>query len=254
MEQIRIWGLRGLPEIKPRDNLSGLIASAFREQAGTAVAAEGDRSVILVVAQKVVSKSEGRLVRLDEVSPSMRATVWANQFHRDARVVETVLEEAKRIVRMNRGILIVETRHGFICANGGVDSSNAPPGCVVLLPNDPDESARRLRSELEEALGMQLAVIVSDTFGRPWRSGLANVALGVSGLSPFVDYRRRPDSYGRPMQATCLAVADELASAAELVMGKTLGIPVAVIEGYRYEPAEGSGRDLIRPEAEDLFR
>jgi len=251
---IRITGLRGIPEIKPGDDLSGLIAAALRDTPAVPVAAESDRGIVIVVAQKVVSKAEGCLVKLDEVVPSTRAQVWANQYHKDARVVEVVLREAKRVVRMDRSVVIVETRHGFVCANGGVDASNAPPGNVVLLPEDPDSSARRLRRDLEAATGMQIAVIVSDTFGRPWRRGLTNVALGVAGLSPFIDYRGQADTRGRPLQATMMAVADELASAGELVMGKTLGIPAAVIEGFRFQPAEGLGRDLIRPEEEDLFR
>jgi coenzyme F420-0:L-glutamate ligase/coenzyme F420-1:gamma-L-glutamate ligase len=166
-----------------------------------------------------------------------------------------VLREAKRIVRMDRGVLIVETRHGFVCANGGVDASNAPQGTVVLLPLDPDASAARLRSDLDKSLERPVAVIISDTFGRPWRQGLTNVALGVAGLSPFIDYRGQVDYYGRTLQATLLAVADELAAAAELVMGKTAGIPVAVIEGFRYPTDDdGSGRQLIRPPEDDLFR
>ncbi len=253
-EGIRIWGLRGIPEIKPGDDLSAFIAAAFKEARGTQYTHEPDRGVILIVAQKVVSKAEGCLVRLDDVMPSTRANVWANQYRKDPRMVEVVLREAKRVVRMDRGVLITETHHGFICANGGVDASNAPTGCVVLLPGDVDQSARRLRQDLQAALALSIAVIISDTFGRPWRQGLTNVALGIAGLSPFKDYRGQPDSYGRPLQATILAVADELASAGELVMGKTLGIPVAVIEGFEFQASEGFGRDLIRPEEEDLFR
>jgi coenzyme F420-0:L-glutamate ligase/coenzyme F420-1:gamma-L-glutamate ligase len=169
-------------------------------------------------------------------------------------MVEAVLRETKRVVRMDRGLLISETHHGFVCANAGVDASNAPMGTVVLLPEDPDRSARELRSDLEEALKVNLAVIISDTFGRPWRQGLTNVALGVAGLSPLTDYRGRVDFYGRTLRATVLAVADELAAAAELVMGKTLGIPVVVIEGFQYQPGAGSGRELIRSHEDDLFR
>ncbi len=253
-DDIRIRGLRGIPEVKPGDDLSGLIAAALRRAGIGASGASRDRPVILIVAQKVVSKAEGRLVNLEEVVPSARAMAWADKYCRDARIVEVVLREAKRIVRMDRGILIVETSHGFVCANGGVDASNAPAGRVVILPADPDGSARRLRRDLEKALDYRIAVIISDTFGRPWRQGLTNVALGVAGLSPFIDYRGQPDSHGRLLQATVLAVADELACAGELVMGKTLGIPAAVIEGFEYGRAEGTGRDLIRPEEEDLFR
>jgi coenzyme F420-0:L-glutamate ligase/coenzyme F420-1:gamma-L-glutamate ligase len=253
-DRICIWGLAGISEIKEGDDLSGHIASALRNSGGLASLQERRQGVVLVVAQKVVSKAEGRLVRLDDVVPSTGAKVWANQYRKDARIIEVILREARRVVRMERGVLITETSEGFICANGGVDASNAPVGCVVLLPDDADRSARNLRRDLEAALGISPAVIISDTFGRPWRQGLTNVALGVAGLSPFVDYRGQIDSYGRPLRATLLAVADELAAAGELVMGKTLGIPVAVIEGFKYQDAEGSGRALIRPEEEDLFR
>ena len=169
-------------------------------------------------------------------------------------MVEAVLQQARRIIRMDRGVLIVETGHGFICANAGVDASNAPSGTVVLLPVDPDLSADRLRKVLEPVLQRPVGVIISDTFGRPWRMGLTNVALGVSGLSPFIDYRGQVDSYGKSLRATVIAVADELAGAAELVMGKAAAIPVAVIEGFQWMCLEGSGRDLIRPPEEDLFR
>jgi coenzyme F420-0:L-glutamate ligase/coenzyme F420-1:gamma-L-glutamate ligase len=156
---------------------------------------------------------------------------------------------------MDRGVLIVETRHGFVCANGGVDTSNAPANTAVLLPLDLDASARRIRNKLEQTFGIPLAVIVSDTFGRPWRQGLTNVALGVSGIAPLLDYRGQVDSYGKTLHATVLAIADELASAAELVMGKTLGIPAAVIEGYSFQAEDAvSGRQLVRPSEEDLFR
>jgi len=206
------------------------------------------------VAQKVVSKSEGRLVHLDRVIPSVQARKWARKYQKDPRIVEVVLQQASRVVRMERGIIIVETHHGYVCANGGVDASNAPCGTVVLLPQDPDRSARRLRRRLARGLHRPVAVVISDSFGRPWRLGITNVALGVAGLSPFIDCRGQVDSYGRLLQATLIAVADELAAAAELVMGKTAGIPVAVIEGFVGLSAAGTGKDLIRPEKEDLFR
>jgi len=242
---IRIRGLRGIPEVSPGDDLVGLIAAS----SGTV-----QPPAVFVVAQKAVSKAEGRLVPLESVVPSGKAEAWAARHGKDARLVEVVFREARRIVRMEKGVLIAETSHGWICANAGVDSSNAPPGYVILLPADPDASARRLKAGLEARLSEPLAVIVSDTFGRPWRLGLANVAIGVSGLSPLIDYRGQRDSYGRELRSTVLAVADELAAAAELVMGKNLGIPVAVIEGYRYPPGEGSGSSLIRPREQDLFR
>ncbi|MBZ5494994.1 MAG: coenzyme F420-0:L-glutamate ligase [Acidobacteriia bacterium] len=256
--KIRIRGLQGIPEILSGTNLATEILRALASAAVSATPREGrpeeSDPIVIVVAQKVVSKSEGCLVRLDGIVPSARAQVWASEYHKDPRMVEVVLQQARRIVKMDRGIIIAETHHGYVCANAGVDASNAPSGMVVLLPQDPDKSAARLRQEFEQALHRSVAVIVSDTFGRPWRKGLTNVALGVSGLSPFIDYRGQVDSYGRLLQATVLAVADELAGAAELVMGKTTGIPAAIIEGFRYTPVEASGRDLIRPAEEDLFR
>ncbi|HYK87325.1 MAG TPA: coenzyme F420-0:L-glutamate ligase [Acidobacteriota bacterium] len=262
---IRIRGLQGIPEIRPGDNLGRIIQTALADclarEDGAVLpksASESGPAVppgsILVVAQKIISKAEGRIVQLDSVKPSAQAIDWASQYHKDERMVEVILRESRRIVRMDRGILIAETHHGFICANAGVDASNAPMGTVVLLPEDPDRSARQLRADLEKALGISLGIIISDTFGRPWRQGLTNVALGVAGLSPFVDYRGKPDYFGRTLQATLLAVADELSGAAELVMGKTLGIPVALVEGFQYSSSEGRGLDLIRPPDEDLFR
>jgi len=257
-DEIRIRGLRGIPEVQPGTNLANEILSALRSTGIPArrdeTSVERESPIVFVVAQKVVSKSEGRLLRLDGVVPSPRAQAWASEHHKDPRMVEAVLQQARRIVRMDRGVLIVETCHGFICANAGVDASNAPSGTVVLLPGDPDQSSDRLRQELESALQRRVGVIISDTFGRPWRKGLTNVALGVSGLSPFIDYRGQVDSYGRSLRATVIAVADELAGAAELVMGKTAAIPVVVIEGFQCSCMEGSGRDLIRPPEEDLFR
>jgi coenzyme F420-0:L-glutamate ligase/coenzyme F420-1:gamma-L-glutamate ligase len=246
---IRIWGVQGIPEIEPGTDLAGVILASL---AKTEVSTEG--SIILVIAQKVVSKAEGRIVRLDEVVPSPQARSWAEKYHRDARMIEIVFRQARRIVRMDRGVIIAETAHGFVCANAGVDASNAPAGTVILLPADPDRSAEELRRRLANGLGRDVGVIVSDTFGRPWRTGLTNVALGVAGISAATDYRGQVDSFGRILQATVLATADELAAAAELVMGKTARMPVAVIEGYPCAAAAGSGRNLIRPAEDDLFR
>jgi len=256
LDEVRIRGLHGIPEIRPGDDLAREILLALEggESGDSPHALKPEAGAVFVIVQKVVSKAEGRIVELDSVKPSPGALEWAARHDKDPRVVEVVLRESKRIVRMERGVLIAETRHGFVCANAGVDASNVPPGYVSLLPEDPDESARRLRTALELALEIQLGVIISDTFGRPWRMGQANVALGVSGLCPLIDYRGRVDSSGRPMQATVIAVADELAAAAELVMGKTLGIPVAVIEGLEHTEKQGSARDLIRPPEENLFR
>jgi coenzyme F420-0:L-glutamate ligase / coenzyme F420-1:gamma-L-glutamate ligase len=246
---VQIIPLAGLPEIAPGDNLSRLIADAVRKSAQSIAA--GD---IFVVAQKIVSKAEGQIVRLDSIQPSKRAEAWAAEYQKDARVIELVLREASRIVRMEKGVIVAETRHGFVCANAGVDVSNAPEGTAIVLPDDADRSARALQTGLEKAFGVHVAVIIADTFGRPWREGLVNVALGVAGMAPLVDYRGKRDASGRMLQATVIARADELASAAELVMGKADGVPVAVVRGAAAGEEAGSGRDLIRPAATDIFR
>lgn len=246
---IEILPLVGLPELEPGNDIAGAIIQAARAQ-DTRVVAED----VFVVAQKIVSKAEGRIVRLDAVEPSERARAWARTWSKDARVVELVLRESKRIVRMERGVIIAETRHGFVCANAGVDVSNTEPGTAILLPDDPDQSARLLQSRLREAFACHVGVIISDTFGRAWREGLVNVALGVAGLSPLLDYRGRLDANGRPLQATVIALADELAAAAELVMGKAERIPVAIVRGIKLAARSGSGADLIRPAEKDLFR
>jgi coenzyme F420-0:L-glutamate ligase/coenzyme F420-1:gamma-L-glutamate ligase len=243
-----MFGIAGLGEIEPGDDLAEQIATAVRA-AGLTIGS-GD---IFVVAQKAVSKAEGRLVRLETVEPSPTARRWAEEYGKDARVVEVVLREARRVVRMDRGVLITETVHGFVCANSGVDSSNAPPGTVVLLPTDPDRSAQALRERLEAALGARLGVIISDSFGRPWREGLTNVALGVAGIKALVDCRGQKDGFGRTLQVTVIAVADELAAAAELVMGKNRQVPVAVLQGFSFE-GEGTARELVRASELDLFR
>jgi coenzyme F420-0:L-glutamate ligase/coenzyme F420-1:gamma-L-glutamate ligase len=249
LPQISVIGLTGIPEIVAGDELSALMVKAIGE-AGLDVH-EGD---VFVVAQKVVSKAEGRVVELDTVKPSAEAELWAQEFHKDARVVEVVLRESKRIVRQERGVMICETHHGFICANAGVDNSNIAPGFVVLLPENPDASARRLQAALEEAFQVRLSVIISDTFGRPWREGLVNVALGVSGIAPLLDYRGQLDSFGQLLRVTMIAVADEIASASELVMGKNDGVPVAIVRGFNYEARQSSANELIRPREQDLFR
>jgi coenzyme F420-0:L-glutamate ligase/coenzyme F420-1:gamma-L-glutamate ligase len=179
---------------------------------------------------------------------------WAAEHHKDAALVEVILREARRIVRMDRGITIAETRHGFVCANAGVDASNVPPGTVTLLPRDPDASAQRIRTALISRFGTTVAVIVADTFGRPWREGVVNVALGVAGLRSLDDCRGRLDAFGRRLQTTVVAVADEIASAAELVMGKTAQVPVAIVRGAAEWAGDGSGAALVRPAERDLFR
>ncbi len=249
MTQVQIFPLPGLPEVKAGDDLSRLIVAAARSQ--DLGIAEGD---VFVVAQKIVSKAEGRIVRLDSIAPSERAWAWAKTWNKDARVIELVLREGKRIVRMERGVIIAETQHGFVCANAGVDVSNAEDGTAILLPENPDASARMLQAQLSAAFAIQVGVIISDTFGRAWREGLVNVALGVAGLAPLIDYRGQTDANGKLLQATIIAIADEIASAAELVMGKAERIPVAIVRGARTDTRSGSGADLIRPADKDLFR
>jgi|RhiMethySRZTD1v2_1073278.scaffolds.fasta_scaffold964157_2 coenzyme F420-0:L-glutamate ligase/coenzyme F420-1:gamma-L-glutamate ligase len=246
---IEIHPVPGLPEIRAGDDIAGAIVHAVRSN--DMRVAEDD---IVVIAQKIVSKSEDRIVHLDQITPSERARVWAEQWNKDARVVELVLRESKRIVRMARGVIISETQHGFVCANAGIDVSNADEGTAILLPENPDASTRALQARLSEAFACHVGVIVSDTFGRAWREGLVNVALGVAGLGPLIDYRGATDANGRPLQSTVIAVADELASAAELVMGKSDRIPVAIIRGAALSSRAGSGADLIRPADKDLFR
>ncbi len=249
-DEIRVLPVRGLPEVRPGDDLGALIARALAEHGPEL--ADGD---VVVVAQKVVSKAEGRLVPLHTVEPSPLARAFAAEYGKDARQVEVVLREARRIVRMERGVLIVETRHGFVCANAGVDASNVAGAEVVsLLPLDPDASAERLRRHLEAATGRRLAVIISDTFGRPWREGQTNVAIGVAGMSPFRSYIGARDPYGYELRVTNLCVADEIAGAAELVMGKVSAVPVAVVRGVQPAEGEGGARAIVRPAERDLFR
>lgn len=246
---IQILPIAGIPEIAEGMDLAAEINAAMRARSIKAI--ERD---VFVVAQKVVSKAEGCVVKLDSVVPSERAAKWAAQFDKDPRVVEVVLNESRRILKMEKGVIISETQHGFVCANAGVDTSNVAEGTVTLLPREPDASARRIQAGLERALGVAVAVIVSDTFGRPWRDGLTNVALGVAGIGPIVDHRGKNDWLGRPLRVTTIAVADELASAAELVMKKDKGIPAAIIRGFDYDARDGSGRELLRPPERDLFR
>ena len=246
---IQIIPVCGLPEIRPGDDLTALISSCTREQNCPVL-----QSDIFVVAQKIVSKAEGRIVRLETVMPSATAFDWAERWGKDPRIVELVLRESKSILRMERGIIVSETRHGFVCANAGVDASNAGEDMAILLPESPDDSACLLRSGLEQSFGVSVGVIVSDTFGRAWREGLVNVALGVSGIAALIDYRGKRDGDGKLLTATIIAAADEIASAAELVMGKADLIPVAIVRGFTPGAPPGTGRDLIRPAERDLFR
>lgn len=247
--ELRIFAVRGIAEAAAGDRPGALVADAI--EAAQLPVADGD---VIVIAQKLVSKAEGAVVALRDISPSAEARAWAGTYGRDAEVTEVVFQEARRIVRMERGVIIAETRHGFICANAGVDSSNVAPGHVTLLPRDPDGSARRARDILETRFGCRVATIVADTFGRPWREGVVNVALGVSGLRPLDDLRGRMDRHGRRLHSTVVAIADELASAAELVMGKTAGVPAAIVRGAGEWIGDGVGTALVRPAEMDMFR
>ncbi|GAC1434886.1 MAG: coenzyme F420-0:L-glutamate ligase [Chloroflexota bacterium] len=254
MSEVRIIPVGGIPEIRPGDDLGEVLCAALSRQGGAPE--PGD---VVVVTQKAVSKAEGRLIDLAEVEPSPFAVDYAARYGKDARQIEVVLRESVRIVRMDRGVLISQTRHGFICANTGVDASNTADGRVALLPLDPDASAERLREAMAFRLGCAPAVIISDTFGRPWREGIVNVAIGVAGMSALRDYTGQHDPHGYELRVSVVAVADELASAAELVMGKIDRVPVAVIRGYPYPPAATGApaqgaRLLVRDEAKDLFR
>ncbi|MBI1874666.1 MAG: coenzyme F420-0:L-glutamate ligase [Acidobacteria bacterium] len=249
MFSLQIIGLRGLPDVSPGDNLVSLIADGVRRE--SVDVNDGD---VFVVTQKIVSKASGRMVRLADVEPSAIAEDWASRVEKDPRLIEVILRESARIVRMDRGIIVAETKHGFVCANAGVDGSNVPGGYVTLLPEHPDDDACKIREGLTATLGSRVAVLICDTFGRPWRLGQVNVAIGISGLKPLADYRGSRDASGVFLQSTMIAVADELASAAELVMGKLHRVPVAIIKGVVDHEGEGAAHDLIRPGHEDMFR
>jgi len=248
--QLQVIGLVGLPEIRPGDDLAALIIEAARKQ-GTAIRG-GD---VLVVTQKVVSKAEGCLVDLKDVQPSARAREVAKATGKDPRLVEVILRESRRIVRQEGLVLITETKHGFVCANAGVDASNVGGGdLVALLPEDPDRSAEAMRQVIQERAGASVAVIVSDTFGRPWREGHTNVAVGVAGMSPVREYGVPRHPFGYERRVSTMAVADELAGAAEPVMGKLSRVPVVIVRGFAFEPGAGTAQELIRPPERDLFR
>ncbi len=248
--------LPALPEIRPGDDLGRLVAEAWWaliEADASLAPAAGD---VIVVTQKVVSKAEGRIVDLTQVEPRAEALEWARAWGKDPRQVEVVLRESAEIVRMEHGLIISRTRHGFVCANAGVDASNVGTGEVVtLLPEDPDGSALGLRSAILEELGVDVAVVISDSFGRPWRLGITDVALGVSGFAPLADLRGRVDTEGRELKSTVVAVADQLASTAELASGKTSRQPVVLIRGVELPAGGGSVvADVLMPPEQDLFR
>lgn len=251
--RIEAIALAGIPEIVLGDDLGQLIGDALEATADLRPLRPDD---VLVVTQKIVSKAEGAVVDLDAVEPRPEAVAFGERWDRDPRQVEVVLREARRVVRMERGVIITETEHGFVCANGGIDASNVGPASghiVTLLPHDPDGSAAAIRAAVRERFGVDVPVIVSDSFGRPWRWGITDVAIGVSGLVPIEDLRGTPDADGRVMKSTIRASADEIASAAELALGKVGGRPVALVRGARPLLGEGSIRDAIMPREFDLF-
>lgn len=247
---VRIIGLKTLPEIHPGDDLVRLVVeAAVREDARI------QRGDVIVLAQKIVSKAEGCIVDLAGVAPSSLARTWARKVGSDPRLIEVVLRESRRILRMDERVLIAETRHGFVCANAGVDHSGvAGRHRVTCLPADPDSSARRFAAGIRRRLGVTVAAIVSDTFGRPWRLGLVNVAIGAAGLRVLEDLRGTRDAHGHRLRATILAVADELAAAAGLAMGKSARVPAVILRGASCRAGNGRARQLIRPANEDMFR
>jgi coenzyme F420-0:L-glutamate ligase/coenzyme F420-1:gamma-L-glutamate ligase len=241
--RIEILPVEGIPEVREGDDVAGLVADRARLE-------DGD---VVVVAQKVISKAEGRVVRLDELEPSDQALSLGGG-NEDPRRLEAILREATRLVRVHGSLVIAETSHGFVCASAGVDASNAgEPDAVVLLPVDPDASARRLRTRLRELAGVDVGVVVADSFGRAWRQGTTNVAIGAAGVPVLVDLAGRVDSAGYELHATAIAVADELAAAAELVMGKLDGVPAAIVRGFELR-GDGEARELVMPPERDLFR
>ena len=246
---VRLIRLSGLPEIRRGDDLSEQITNAARK-----ARLRFENGDVLVVAQKIVSKAEGAVVELATIEPSPQAQAIAARQKKDPRQVEVILKESRRLVRTDP-VMISETRHGYVCANAGVDHSNVPGDDVVtLLPRDPDQSAKKLAAAVRKRTGKRIGVIISDTFGRPWRLGLTNVAIGASGVPVLHDLRGTRDRDGKPLSATILAVADELAAAAGLLMGKSEGFPVVLIRGYRFKPSTDPATRIIRPAAEDLFR
>jgi coenzyme F420-0:L-glutamate ligase/coenzyme F420-1:gamma-L-glutamate ligase len=248
--KVTIYGIAGVPEVRPGDDLAFMLLEAAQRQ-GTPLQ-PGD---VLVITQKVVSKAEGRIIDLSTIIPSPFASDVGLRTGKDARLVEVILRETARIVKMDRGTIITETHHGFICANAGVDKSNVPGAeMVTLLPADPDASARRIFDRIREATGYVIPVIISDTWGRPWREGIVNFAIGVAGLEALIDYRGQEDPFGNELKVTMVAIADELAAAAELVTGKLNRVPAAIVRGYAYQAGPGTARVLLRDPSRDLFR
>jgi coenzyme F420-0:L-glutamate ligase / coenzyme F420-1:gamma-L-glutamate ligase len=250
MRSITLSAIEGIPLVNKGDDLARLIASGI-EKTGLKLQA-GD---IVVICQKVVSKAEGRVVDLKTIAPSEFANSLAKRWEKDPRAVELVLRQTNRIVRNDRGVIIVETGQGWVCANAGVDESNSlTDDSAILLPEDPDASAARIRAGLKNLCGLEIAVLVTDTFGRPWRDGLTEICLGIAGMNPILDLRGTTDLGGRELQHTVVAIADELAAAAGLLMEKAAAVPAVLVRGYAYQPFDGSAKVLIRPAEADLFR
>ena len=248
--ELRAIPITGMGEVLPNDSVADAIMAALRRQRLKLV--PGD---ILVVKHKIVSKSEAQMVVLDRVRPSPAARRWAVRYKLDARVVQLAIEQARRVVRRKHGVIITETSHGLVCANSGVDVSNVDGGrCAVLLPADPDRSAREIHRTIKKKLGVSVPVLITDSFGRPWREGLCEVAIGVAGMKPFRDFRKRRDSHGYRLRASLEAVADELACMAGLVCGKLSRSPACIIRGFCYESGRGGARSIVRPRERDLFR
>ena len=231
-------------EVESNDDLVDLILESF----------EINDDDILVFSQKIISKNEDRILRLSSVNPSLLADGIASSYGKDPRLVELILSESKRIVRMENGVIIVETKHGFVCANAGIDESNVEDGYATLLPNDPDRSANSLKEKIKQKTGKNVAVIISDTFGRPFRLGQTDIAIGIAGLEPILDYNGKPDTFGKIMQVTAIAVADEICSASELVMGKIQKCPIAVIRNYNFSSSTAKIQQMLRSDHDDLFR
>ena len=241
---IQIIPVKIQKDIVPNDNLVDLVLESTEIQ-------DGD---ILVFSQKIVSKSEGRILSLSSVNPSLLANGISSSYNKDPRLVELILSESKRILRMENGIIIVETNHGFVCANAGIDESNVQNGYATLLPEDPDRSANLLKEKIEQKTGKNIAVIISDTFGRPFRLGQTDVSIGVAGIEPILDYSGKPDTFAKIMQVTAIAIADEICAATELVMGKVEKCPVAIVRNYKFDFSNTKIQNLLRPKHEDLFR
>ncbi|MGQ0638906.1 MAG: coenzyme F420-0:L-glutamate ligase [Nitrososphaerota archaeon] len=234
-------------DVEPHDNIIELITSSPSKP-------EIKDDDILVFTQKIISKQEGNIINLSSITPSLLAVGIASAYEKDPRVVEVILSQSKRIVRMNNGVLITETAQGFICANSGVDESNVKNDYVTLLPKNADSTAKKLKDQIFQKMGKDVAVLISDTFGRPFREGQTNCAIGIAGISAITDYVGTKDTFGKTLHVSAIAVADEICSAAELVMGKALNTPIAIVRNYKYHRSDSLAKDMIRLKSTDLFK